>query len=266
MFAAYADFLKFESFSQLYSTQWCFIAYLLLGQLVALIAWRLVFGRGKGEPSWWGRFGFVTYLLVAQVVLFWSWRVLIEAWQGGDPTFLADLVCAVHLGIILLVLVVLVLLPIGAWRRWEWTRNFWLRLTHLIVIEVVAGQAVVGLECPFTTLEHTLRIKAQERDLGRPRLDTDPPALHAIDNASAWGKLSHSVVFLAARATPMQRNVGYVVTGLLVLLTWLLIPPRLPWRSAPARDGHDGGPTAKTRPPEAPGASHDPGPLHGVKT
>src|SRR5262245_24594574 len=95
-----------------YSVQLCFIVYLLLGQAIALFAWRLVAGRGKGEPSWWGRFAFVLYLLVAQAGLFVGWRLLIGLWRRqlvADPFVLADVVCVAHFAVVVGVVLLLLL-------------------------------------------------------------------------------------------------------------------------------------------------------------
>jgi hypothetical protein len=237
---AYARFIEYvdDGSNELsYAVQLSFILYLILGQFVALLLWRMVAGRGKGEAGWWGRFAFVSYLLFAQVGLFVGWICLAGWWYSTSETpegkiLLADIVAAVHFGIAVAMLLLLALLPIGAWRGWGWTRNFWLRLIQLLVIEIIAGQALVNLECPLSTLERQLR----------PYPEDSGSKLHNLEGATEWGRFCHRGIFLASDAPREYRSIGYVVVGVAVLLAWLLIPARLPWRGAPSgqaasRDG-----------------------------
>jgi len=39
---------------------------------------------------------------------------------------------------------------VGIVRRWQWIRNPWFRWTHLLMILVVAWEAVQGITCPLT--------------------------------------------------------------------------------------------------------------------
>src|SRR4051794_2232521 len=134
-FKAYAELteqLSSRDFHRTTSVQLVFILYLLLGQALALLSWRLLTPRARGEPTWLGRLAFVSYLLLAQVALFVAWPLLIGLWQLTDVVRLADVVVTVHLSLVLAVLLLLVLLPVGALRGWRWTRNFWLRLAQLL--------------------------------------------------------------------------------------------------------------------------------------
>jgi hypothetical protein len=46
--------------------------------------------------------------------------------------------------------------------RWPWVRNRWFRIVHLVTIGVVVAQTWLGMICPLTTWEMTLREKAGE--------------------------------------------------------------------------------------------------------
>jgi len=62
----------------------------------------------------------------------------------------ATSVLALHLAIIAFNVASCVLIPVGAWRRWRWVREFWFRLAHLLSLAVVALQALLGRACFLT--------------------------------------------------------------------------------------------------------------------
>jgi len=68
-----------------------------------------------------------------------------------DPGFLAQLVLAAHVAVIVFNVAGLVAIPLGARLRWQFVRLRWLRLAHLASMAVVAAQAAVGRAC-FLTL------------------------------------------------------------------------------------------------------------------
>lgn len=72
----------------------------------------------------------------------------------------ADLVLAVHAVFVAFVVFGLALILIGRALSWPWVRNRVFRLTHLAAIGVVALQAWLGVVCPLTTLEMSLRRRA----------------------------------------------------------------------------------------------------------
>jgi hypothetical protein len=205
------------------------IAYLALGQLVLLLLWRLL--RGAVVGMWpglasWRRLGgvvFAFYLLGFQVVLFAAWPPLVSAWLSARPILLADLVVTAHLGLVIAVLLALLLVLVGWWRGWSWTRNFWFRVAHLIIIEVVAGQAFLLIECPLTTVERHYRGGKYH--------------LHDTEESSAIGRFANETLYVSIVADPAKPPwamvAGYAGFTLLVVLTWVLAPPRLPWQRSP---------------------------------
>ncbi|MBL1218333.1 MAG: DUF2784 domain-containing protein [Planctomycetes bacterium] len=75
---------------------------------------------------------------------------------------LADLILVSHFGIVLFILSGMVLPIIGAWRRWNWVRSPWYRLTHLVLLGLIVIQTWLSIECPLTTWEVRLRMAADE--------------------------------------------------------------------------------------------------------
>jgi hypothetical protein len=76
---------------------------------------------------------------------------------------LADLILVVHFLIAAFITAGLILVWIGAWRKWEWVRNRWFRYLHLAAIALVALEAIIGLACPLTLWEDALRGGVQDR-------------------------------------------------------------------------------------------------------
>lgn len=70
---------------------------------------------------------------------------------------LANVVLAVHIGLVAFVILGLVLIVLGNLRGWRWVNNLWLRLAHLATILIVVAEAWLGMVCPLTTLEMWLR-------------------------------------------------------------------------------------------------------------
>jgi hypothetical protein len=69
---------------------------------------------------------------------------------------LAEAVLAVHLAIILFNLFGLVAVPLGALYDWPFVRILWWRVLHLLLLAVVAGQAVLGRACILTLWQYEL--------------------------------------------------------------------------------------------------------------
>ena len=73
---------------------------------------------------------------------------------------LADLVLALHFGIVVFVVGGLVLVVVGNWCGLRFVNGWWFRLAHLVAIGIVVAQAWFGVVCPLTTLESWLRTQA----------------------------------------------------------------------------------------------------------
>ena len=103
---------------------------------------------------------------------------------------------------------------LGGCRNWQWIRSRWVRLAHLIMILVVVGEAWWGVTCPLTTLENEFRSAAGETS----------------NQGGFIARLLHDLMFFDAPDWVFVA--GYTLFGLLVIITWIWIPPR--WR------GNDG--------------------------
>lgn len=127
-------------------------------------------------------------------------------------TFWADAIVTFHLAIVSFVLFGLILIVVGLCRKWQWVRNFWFRLAHVITIGIVVFESLVDFECPFTTWENLLRAAAGQD----------------VAQASFVGQLMNSLLFYDAPEYVF--TICYCVFGALVLVTFLLAPPRRPWK------------------------------------
>lgn len=126
-------------------------------------------------------------------------------------TFLADVIAAVHLGILGFVVIGELLIVVGGLLRWSWVRSFWFRLAHLVTILVVVVEAVVDFPCPLTTWEEDLRVLAGGTASGQTFVE----------------RIVHPILFregLAFNNPWLQAS--YYIFGALVLATFILVPPR----------------------------------------
>jgi hypothetical protein len=106
---------------------------------------------------------------------------------------LARIILYLHFAIIAFNVVGLVVIPLGAWRGWRIVRIAWLRLLHLAIMAVVAGQALAGRACFLTIWEN---------ELTGNRSALAPLIAHWVDsliywNIPIWGfAILYSALFL----------------------------------------------------------------------
>src|SRR5258708_36988427 len=72
-------------------------------------------------------------------------------------TILADAIVIIHAAYVAFVVFGLIAILIGAAMRWRWTRSLAFRITHLAAIALVCLESIVGLICPLTSLENSIR-------------------------------------------------------------------------------------------------------------
>jgi hypothetical protein len=125
---------------------------------------------------------------------------------------LADAILVIHFAIVLFIIAGLPLIYLGAAGGWKWVRAWRWRALHLAAILFVAAEAILGLACPLTVWEDTLRGRQtvdgfMERWIRRVMFYDLP----------AW-------VFLMA----------YTGFAILVAIAWVAVPPTKPGR----RHGH----------------------------
>jgi hypothetical protein len=73
---------------------------------------------------------------------------------------LADALLVLHASIVLFNVGAVPVIWVGHFRGWKFVRAFSFRAAHLLLIGLVALESVLGMICPLTTWEDTLRLKA----------------------------------------------------------------------------------------------------------
>lgn len=124
----------------------------------------------------------------------------------------ADAVVIAHMAYVLVVVLGLPAIWFGIARRQQWARHFWLRVGHLMMIVIVVGEAWAGITCPLTVWEQQLR-----------RLAGDESYRGAF-----IANLVHDLIFYDA--PPWVLTAIYTTFGLLVVGSFVLVPPRWPGR------------------------------------
>jgi len=116
---------------------------------------------------------------------------------------LANAVLIIHFLFVLFVVGSLPVIWIGAWLRLNFVRNIWFRIAHLTAILFVVGESLLGMVCPLTTWEDELR-----------QLETSDSFIQR------W---LQGILFY--NAPEGMLTIVYVLFALLVLATFILIPP-----------------------------------------
>lgn len=116
---------------------------------------------------------------------------------------LADFILVVHFLFALFVVGSLPLIWIGAWMGLGFVRNLRFRLAHLLAILFVAGESLVGMVCPLTSLEDALR---------------------GTGNAASFVQRWLQRI-LYYDLPEWILTVGYVMFALLVACTFVIVPP-----------------------------------------
>jgi Protein of Unknown function (DUF2784) len=122
---------------------------------------------------------------------------------------LADLVLFFHICYATFVLGGLFLLPLGLRLDWRWARARVFRLTHLICTALVAVEALIGLTCPLTWLEHLLLVAS-----GAPGYDR-----------SFIGHILYGLLYYDIPAWIF--TIAYTALALAVVLLYAYVPPLL---------------------------------------
>lgn len=121
---------------------------------------------------------------------------------------LADLVLFIHAAFVAFVVLGQVVILLGWWRGWRWTRKMSFRVAHLAAIGYVVLESWIGIACPLTVLENTLRRAAGE-------------AGYAGSFIADW--LSRLLYW---SAPPWIFTLVYTLFGVLVAVTYWKYPPR----------------------------------------
>lgn len=135
-------------------------------------------------------------------------------------SYMADAVVGTHVLYVGYVLLGQVAILAGILLRWGWIRNPWFRWTQLLMILIVAFEAIFGITCPLTRWEYDLRTLAGQHPSGE----------------SFIGRMLHDLMFFTA--PPWVFTTCYIAFAALVLGCFLLAPPRRLRRKAkPAQPG-----------------------------
>lgn len=124
--------------------------------------------------------------------------------------FLADLVVAVHVAYVSFVVGGQLAILAGILLRWQWIRDLWFRLAHLLAITLVAAESIANRPCPLTVWERDLRALAGQ----------------AAAERDFVGRLLHDLIFYDFPTWVF--TTAYITFALIVLGTFVLAPPR--WR------------------------------------
>ena len=127
-------------------------------------------------------------------------------WYG----VLADVVVVIHLAYVSYVVVGQLAVFGGVVLRWQWIRNIWFRVTHLLAISIVAFEAIMNITCPLTRWEAQLRNLAGQQ----------------VQESDFLGLLIHELFFFSW--PPWVFTTLYISFAALVLGTFIVAPPR--WR------------------------------------
>lgn len=120
----------------------------------------------------------------------------------------ADALLFGHVLFVVFVVFGLALIIFGKLLDWAWVRNAWFRIAHLAAIAIVMLQSWLGLICPLTTWEMTLRARAGD-------------AVYSGSFISHW---LETVLYYQAPAWVFI--VGYTVFAGIVIASWYWVPPR----------------------------------------
>ena len=128
-------------------------------------------------------------------------------------TILADAVVIIHAAYVAFVVFGLVAILLGAAMNWRWTRSLAFRITHLAAIALVCLESIVGVICPLTSLEDSIRARSGA-------------AQYQGDFVAYW---AHRMIFY--NFSPWIFTTAYISFAILVAITFIAIPPRWPSRA-----------------------------------
>lgn len=123
----------------------------------------------------------------------------------------ADVVVAVHVGYIVYVVLGQLAIILAAPMKWQWARNPWFRLTHLLAIAIVAYEAIYNIRCPLTVWEEQLRALA-----GQPFNGSE----------TFMGRVLHDLMFIENQPEIFFTTM-YIAMLVLVVQGLIMYPPRM---------------------------------------
>lgn len=130
----------------------------------------------------------------------------------------ADGLLLLHVLFVVFVISGLLLVLAGGMLGWNWVRNPWFRLAHLLAIGVVVLQSWLGVICPLTVWEMQFRARAGD-------------AVYAGSFIAHWLQ-----ELLYYQAPDWVFTAVYSAFGLLVALSWVFVRP-MPISAKRSRNG-----------------------------
>ena len=134
---------------------------------------------------------------------------------------LADAVLAFHFSVAVFIVCGSFLIVAGGILKARWVRNLTFRAIHLGLMVFIAGETALGVSCPLTRLEQTLRVDA--------------------------GQQAYSETFIAHWLAPLlffdMPSWAFVMlhgaAAVIIAATWILVPPNRLQCSSHAAEGAD---------------------------
>lgn len=130
---------------------------------------------------------------------------------------LADAIVIVHLLVVVYAAAGEAAIIAGYFMRWSFVRDPVFRISHLAIIVFVALQAVFGMFCPLTEWEYRLRQLAGQ---------------NAEEQISFVARITRMIIFYNLPAWVF--TIAYIVFGVVVAMTFILVPPELKRRKGGA--------------------------------
>jgi hypothetical protein len=128
--------------------------------------------------------------------------------EPGNWLMFADLTLVVHAVFVLFIVGGQIAIVAGWGLGWLWTRHLVFRLLHLIAIGFVMFEVWFGAACPLTVVENLLRTQA---------------GAAAYDESFIGHWLAHLIFYTAPE---WVFTFFYTVFAAVVVVTWLVYPPR----------------------------------------
>ena len=69
----------------------------------------------------------------------------------------SEIVLLFHFCIFLFIILSFFLIPFGYYQKWEWVKNKYYRLIHIVLMGIIFIETILGFMCPLTVLENFLR-------------------------------------------------------------------------------------------------------------
>jgi hypothetical protein len=122
----------------------------------------------------------------------------------------ADLIVVIHLFYVMFAVGGELFILLGAILKWKGITNVLFRVSHLVAVGLVAVEAATGINCPLTVWEYDLRQLTGQM---------------VEKNLSFIARLVRLIIFYNFPAWVF--TVMHIAFGLLVIFTYVLIPPKL---------------------------------------